>query len=177
MPVDPGIWPNDAHRADVLVTRHWICHVLWDLGNRHGFLSEQSLVAHMRPDYALTIARDSIETCESFNMTCLEYHGVGLVRLILCIPQKKEKLYDIVASAEKVAQTYKAATSLQDPSLDLVATDDATQSSSRRARAQENDGNSCWDGSVSPTSTTFLTISQIDSSPCSPRSAVVNTRS
>ncbi|ENH99498.1 hypothetical protein COCC4DRAFT_66376 [Bipolaris maydis ATCC 48331] len=86
--------PNDAQRADVLVTRHWICHILWDLGSRHGFLHAENTVVQMRPDYALTIARDSIDTCESLDMTSLECHGVGLV----------EKLYDIVTSAIKATQ-------------------------------------------------------------------------
>ncbi|KAJ6195293.1 hypothetical protein J3E72DRAFT_402056 [Bipolaris maydis] len=71
--------PNDAQRADVLVTRHWICHILWDLGSRHGFLHAENTVVQMRPDYALTIARDSIDTCESLDMTSLECHGVGLL--------------------------------------------------------------------------------------------------
>ncbi|EUC34073.1 hypothetical protein COCCADRAFT_36229 [Bipolaris zeicola 26-R-13] len=86
--------PNDAQRADVLVTRHWICHILWDLGSRHGFLHEKNAVAQMRPDYALTIAHDSIDTCESLDMPSLECHGIGLV----------EKLYDIVTSAIKATQ-------------------------------------------------------------------------
>lgn len=86
--------PNDAQRADVLVTRHWICHILWDLGSRHGFLQAENAVVQMRPDYALTIAHDSIETCESLDMTSLECHGVGLV----------EKLYDIVTSAITATQ-------------------------------------------------------------------------
>lgn len=71
--------PNDAQRADVLVTRHWICHILWDLGSRHGFLHKKNAVAQMRPDYALTIAHDSIDTCESLDMPSLECHGIGLV--------------------------------------------------------------------------------------------------
>ncbi|ORX98299.1 hypothetical protein BCR34DRAFT_151613 [Clohesyomyces aquaticus] len=71
--------PNEAQRADVLITRHWICHILWDLGLRHGFMHEERLAIQMRPDYALRIAHDTIETCESFDTATLECHGVGLV--------------------------------------------------------------------------------------------------
>ncbi|KAL5376274.1 hypothetical protein DPSP01_010624 [Paraphaeosphaeria sporulosa] len=98
--VNPQIWPNDTQRADILVTRHWICHILWELGKRHGFVNEGSSVVQMRPDYALTIARDSIKTSESFNMACLEYHGVGMV----------EKLYDIASNAIRVVKNHEAAT-------------------------------------------------------------------
>ncbi|USP77948.1 hypothetical protein yc1106_05222 [Curvularia clavata] len=87
--------PNDAQRADVLITRHWICHILLDLASRHGFLQKENQLAQMRPDYALTIARDAIETCESLEMASLECHGIGLV----------EKLYDIITSAIKATQS------------------------------------------------------------------------
>lgn len=71
---------SDAQRADILITRHWICHILWDLASRHGFLHEDNAVMQMKPAYVLSIARDCIETCESLEMACLECHGIGLVR-------------------------------------------------------------------------------------------------
>jgi hypothetical protein len=72
---------NEAQRADYLITRHWICHVLWNVGSRHGYMLDASPMAQMRPDYALAIANDSIETCETFKMASLECHGVGLVSI------------------------------------------------------------------------------------------------
>lgn len=72
---------NEAQRADFLITRHWICHVLWDLGFRHGYMDENSAVAQMRPDYAMAIARDTSVTCGIFDPISLECHGVGLVSI------------------------------------------------------------------------------------------------
>jgi hypothetical protein len=72
---------NEAQRADYLITRHWICHVLWSVGSRHGYMQDTSPIAQMRPNYALAIAKDSIETCETFEMASLECHGVGLVSI------------------------------------------------------------------------------------------------
>ncbi|KAH7070005.1 hypothetical protein BKA63DRAFT_519949 [Paraphoma chrysanthemicola] len=86
---------NEAQQADFLITRHWISYVLWALGQRHGYISKQSLVFQMRPDYALIIARDSIETCETVDIASLECHGVGLM----------EKLYDIVTCAIRTSRS------------------------------------------------------------------------
>lgn len=71
----------DTQRADILITRHWIRHILWSLGFRHGFVEEgPGREAELCPGYAISIAADAIGTCESFSMGVLEVHGIGLVR-------------------------------------------------------------------------------------------------
>jgi hypothetical protein len=70
---------NEAQRADFLITRHWICHILWNVGYRHEYMHWSNPTTQMRPDYALAIARDCIETCETFEISSLECHGVGMV--------------------------------------------------------------------------------------------------
>jgi hypothetical protein len=76
---------NEAQRADFLITRHWICHVLWDLGFRHGYMDEKNAVAEMRPNYANVIARDTSVTCGTFDPVSLECHGVGLVSIVISL--------------------------------------------------------------------------------------------
>jgi hypothetical protein len=76
---------NEAQRADFLITRHWICHILWDLGSRHGYMQEASPTAQMRPDYAIAIARDTGDTCGTFDPVSLECHGVGLVSIVTSV--------------------------------------------------------------------------------------------
>jgi hypothetical protein len=99
---------NEAQRADYLITRHWICHVLWSLGARHGYMQDTSLITQMRPDYALTIANDSIKTCETFEMTSLECHGVGLVsiEIMVLLPFHDSR----VAGRETLRHRYKCVT-------------------------------------------------------------------
>lgn len=121
----PGAGASDAQYADILITRHWIRNILWNLGIRHGFMDEANACVDMRPSYALVIARETVDTCERFSMSSLEVHGVGLVRILgfFCILpfgnltahrtklghslsnhhvllcSQAEKLYDIAASA------------------------------------------------------------------------------
>lgn len=70
---------GDAQHADILITRHWIRHIIWNIGFQHGFMDEANPDVEMRPSYAIRIAQDTIDTCDAFSMGCLEVHGVGLV--------------------------------------------------------------------------------------------------
>ncbi|SPO04564.1 uncharacterized protein DNG_07249 [Cephalotrichum gorgonifer] len=87
---------SESQLADITITRHWVMHVLWKLGFRHGYVDAASLDPEMRPDYALDIAHNAALTCERFSVKSLEVHGVGLA----------EKLYDIAMSALLVAESY-----------------------------------------------------------------------
>ncbi|KAK4150172.1 hypothetical protein C8A00DRAFT_18252 [Chaetomidium leptoderma] len=85
----------ESQLADIVITRHWVRHVLWNLGFRHGYLDATNPDPEMRPDHAMDIAQDAVVACEQFRGS-LEVHGVGLA----------EKLYDIAVSAVSVAQPY-----------------------------------------------------------------------
>lgn len=76
---------HDVQYVDILVTRHWIRNMLWNLGQGHGFMDETSADVEMRPSYTLVIARETIETCEQFSMSTLEVHGLGLVSFLFSI--------------------------------------------------------------------------------------------
>lgn len=75
---------EDAQRADILITRHWIRGVLWNLGFKHGFVSESSNDVEFRPEYAISVASDAIEACKSFSLSVLQVHGIGLVSTLHC---------------------------------------------------------------------------------------------
>jgi hypothetical protein len=74
---------GDVQYVDILVMRHWIRNILWNLGHGHGFMDEASADVEMRPSYSLVIASDTVETCEQFSISSLEVHGLGLVSLLL----------------------------------------------------------------------------------------------
>jgi hypothetical protein len=75
----------DAQYVDILITRHWIRNMLWNLGQEHGFIDEASADVEMRPRYTLAIACETVETCEQFSMSSLEVHGLGLVSFLFPI--------------------------------------------------------------------------------------------
>lgn len=76
---DSGAHNWDSQRADITITRHWMRSVLWKLASRHGFVSDLSNDKELRPKYVISIATDAIVTCESFGISTLEVHGIGLV--------------------------------------------------------------------------------------------------
>ncbi|KAE9581887.1 hypothetical protein CGMCC3_g2170 [Colletotrichum fructicola] len=94
----PSMEKGGAQHADILLTRHWIRNMLWNLAFRHGFTSLADPNVELRPDYAIDIAAETIDACDFFDIRCLETHGVGLA----------EKLYDIASNCVRIAQTFPA---------------------------------------------------------------------
>lgn len=94
----PSMEKGGAQHADILLTRHWIRNMLWNLAFRHGFTSLADPNVELRPGYAIDIAAETIDACDFFDIRCLETHGVGLA----------EKLYDIASNCVRIAQTFPA---------------------------------------------------------------------
>ncbi|KAK0390701.1 hypothetical protein NLU13_0204 [Sarocladium strictum] len=93
-----------AQHADILVTRHWIRIKLWTLANSHGYVDALSDDIEFRPEYALAIAKEALDTCSQFEMTSLEVHGVGLVEklsdIATCAAMQIDRLYATTPSTQ-----------------------------------------------------------------------------
>jgi len=55
---------GESQLADITITRHWVRHVLWTIGFRHGYVDAANPDPEMRPDNAFDIARDAAPVCE-----------------------------------------------------------------------------------------------------------------
>ncbi|KAM0272206.1 hypothetical protein ACHAQH_008807 [Verticillium albo-atrum] len=87
----------EAQHADILLTRYWICSMLWSLAFRHEYASFFALRQELQPSYAVHIASQTAEACAGFPLSALETHGVGLA----------EKLYEIAVNLTQVTQAFK----------------------------------------------------------------------
>uniref|UniRef100_A0A0D2YFI6 Zn(2)-C6 fungal-type domain-containing protein n=1 Tax=Fusarium oxysporum (strain Fo5176) TaxID=660025 RepID=A0A0D2YFI6_FUSOF len=85
---------RDTQQADILITRHWICSMLWSLASRHGYTSAYASSMELQPAYAIDMAEETIRTCARYPINVLETHGIGLA----------EKLYEIAVNLTQVAQ-------------------------------------------------------------------------
>ncbi|EXK24403.1 hypothetical protein FOMG_18865 [Fusarium oxysporum f. sp. melonis 26406] len=87
---------TEAQHADILITRHWICSMLWTLSFHHGYTSFSASSKELQPSYAVHIAAETVEACSKFALSSLETHGVGLV----------EKLFEIAVNLTQVARAF-----------------------------------------------------------------------
>ncbi|KAF9877876.1 hypothetical protein CkaCkLH20_04452 [Colletotrichum karsti] len=101
-PLDSGpmMKEGSAQHADILLTRHWVRSMLWNLALRHGFINPYASEVELRPEYAVEIAAETIEACATFDIRCLETHGVGLA----------EKLFNVASNCARVARAFPART-------------------------------------------------------------------
>lgn len=98
-----------TQHADILVTQKWLQNRLWYLCLVHNLLKPQSRHPELQFDYAIRIAESTLTLCQKLPVSFMEAHGVGLVRVYICVsscilsPAYKlyqiEKLYDIAVTA------------------------------------------------------------------------------
>ncbi|KAA8643204.1 CeGAL family transcription factor [Aspergillus tanneri] len=91
--VYPAMGLRETQCADIFITKKWLQNRVWVLCSSHGLLKPASDHHELCFDYAISIAKEALEICQSLRLSSMEAHGIGLV----------EKLYDIAISAISVS--------------------------------------------------------------------------
>ncbi|PWY71528.1 C6 transcription factor [Aspergillus sclerotioniger CBS 115572] len=88
----PAIGLRETQCADVFITKKWLQNRIWVLCSTHGLLRPASERHELSLNYAISIAKETLDICRSLRLSSMEAHGIGLV----------EKLYDIAVGAISV---------------------------------------------------------------------------
>ena len=68
---------SQVQKADYEITRAWLANRAWLISLSHGLLSIDDAEEPLRVDHALSLARSTLEICNSLSLASMEAHGVG----------------------------------------------------------------------------------------------------
>ncbi|KHN96047.1 RING-4 like protein [Metarhizium album ARSEF 1941] len=83
---------RDVQKANLRITRLWLCIVIWQLRLRLGHLTDASHQRSLTYRYPLDVARELVAATRDLPTQAMEVHGVGLT----------EKLFDIASAVVHV---------------------------------------------------------------------------
>lgn len=94
--LDLSDYTNDIQKVDIIVSRHWMRCLAWQLSIRLGYVMLNSK-REMNITYPLQIARDALTSVSKFSPDAFEVHGPGM----------EVKMYDIAnALADSIQCKY-----------------------------------------------------------------------
>ncbi|KAH6675975.1 hypothetical protein B0J14DRAFT_376056 [Halenospora varia] len=117
---DPLLELSDTQKIDVCVLQLWLMSRLWNICLTHNLLEEHSEYPQLELNYALKIARSTVNLCKRFCISAMEAHGIGFI----------ERLYDIGSNALTVVHILNHRSPSTESSWPLHAIECSSSSSS-----------------------------------------------